>query len=236
MAFLRSNLVACLAVFAALAGTSYAALKLHANSVGAKQLRSNAVNSAKVRDASLAATDFGSGQVPKGAQGGKGDLGDQGIPGLPGADGANGDPGDRGDAADPASNVSEYISLNQGDPAAQNIPAGPPNTIVHETEFTTTAADTTVILEGFVTAQVDAMTGSHLGDIGAYIDGVGVPGTRDGFSGLFIPFDVHGRFRFSATGVMAGVPAGTHRLQFGYSGGVQATYVGGSSHALYVPH
>ena len=68
--------------------------------MGAKQLKTNAVTSAKVKDKSLSAADFG-GQLPAGAKG------DSGASGLPGATGAKGDtgapgapgaPGAKGDA------------------------------------------------------------------------------------------------------------------------------------------
>jgi hypothetical protein len=49
--------VACIALSAALGGTSYAAIKLPANSVGTKQLRKNAVTSIKVRDNALTGAD-----------------------------------------------------------------------------------------------------------------------------------------------------------------------------------
>ena len=45
--------VACIALLIALAGTSYAAIRLPANSVGTKQLKKRAVILAKVRDHSL---------------------------------------------------------------------------------------------------------------------------------------------------------------------------------------
>jgi hypothetical protein len=45
---LKSNIVAYLALFVALGGTSYAALSLPANSVGTKQLRNGAVTPAKL--------------------------------------------------------------------------------------------------------------------------------------------------------------------------------------------
>lgn len=96
-----ANVVATLALFIALGGSSYAAVELGKNSVksdniGKEQVRAsdiakNAVSSAKVKDASLLAKDFKSGQLPMGApgaigprgpQGPKGDRGLQGAPGL----------------------------------------------------------------------------------------------------------------------------------------------------------
>lgn len=49
--------VACIALGVALGGTSYAAFKLPANSVGTKQLKKNAVTSIKVRNNSLTGAD-----------------------------------------------------------------------------------------------------------------------------------------------------------------------------------
>jgi hypothetical protein len=76
--------IACLALFVALGGTGYAAMKLPANSVGSAQIRKNAVTGAKVKDGSLLAQDFRAGQLPAGVKGDKGDKGDQGVQGLPG--------------------------------------------------------------------------------------------------------------------------------------------------------
>ena len=78
--------VACMALIVALGGTSYAAIKLPANSVGTKQLKKNAVTGAKVKDGSLASGDFKAGQLPPGPQGPQG------------AQGPKGDKGDKGDA------------------------------------------------------------------------------------------------------------------------------------------
>ena len=49
--------VACIALSVALGGTSYAAIKLPANSVGTKQLRKNAVTSIKVKDNAVKGAD-----------------------------------------------------------------------------------------------------------------------------------------------------------------------------------
>ena len=46
-------IVACVALFVALGGTSYAAIVLPANSVGTKQIKKNAVTGAKIKNATL---------------------------------------------------------------------------------------------------------------------------------------------------------------------------------------
>jgi hypothetical protein len=81
-----ANVMATIAVFLALGGGAYAALKLPKNSVGSKQLKKNAVNSAKVKNGSLLMGDFKVGQLPAGPPG------VQGPQGLPGAQGPKGDP------------------------------------------------------------------------------------------------------------------------------------------------
>lgn len=69
--------VACVALFVALAGTGVAAVValVPNNSVGTAQLRNNAVVSAKVKDHSLAANDFANGQLPAGPAGATGATG-----------------------------------------------------------------------------------------------------------------------------------------------------------------
>ena len=61
--YLRSRHIALLALFIALGGTSYAAVALPANSVGGKQIKKNAVTSAKVKNGSLRPADFGAPQL-----------------------------------------------------------------------------------------------------------------------------------------------------------------------------
>src|SRR4029453_15831331 len=77
--------VACLALAISLSGAAYAvSTALPRNSVGAAQLKNGAVNSAKVRNASLRAADFAPGQLPRGAQGPAGPQGPQGPAGASG--------------------------------------------------------------------------------------------------------------------------------------------------------
>jgi hypothetical protein len=72
--YIRRHHIAILALFVALGGTSYAAVNLPKGSVGAKQLRDNAVKRTKIRDravdstkvanGTLRAEDFAPGQLP----------------------------------------------------------------------------------------------------------------------------------------------------------------------------
>lgn len=90
--------VACAALFVSLGGVGYAAVTLPKNSVGTKQLKRNAVTSAKVKKHSLLRNDFKRGQIPRGAQGA------QGIQGIQGIQGPKGDPGT------PATRLWAYVS------------------------------------------------------------------------------------------------------------------------------
>ena len=91
-----ANVVALVALFIALGGVSYAAIQIPKNSVGTKQLKKNAVNSAKVRNRSLLAADFKKGQLPRGATGVIGATGPTGTAGNPGPTGEAGPTGQAG--------------------------------------------------------------------------------------------------------------------------------------------
>ncbi len=79
-----ANVVATLALFVALGGSSYAALNLPKASVGAKQLKKNSVTSPKVKRGSLLVSDFKASQRAR-LRGPSGPRGAQGIAGSPGA-------------------------------------------------------------------------------------------------------------------------------------------------------
>jgi hypothetical protein len=80
--------VALIALFVALGGTGYAALKLPKNSVGSNQLKkgavkgsdiaANAVTGSKVKRGSLSRSDFKSSSLPQGPRGLQGPKGDAG--------------------------------------------------------------------------------------------------------------------------------------------------------------
>jgi hypothetical protein len=79
--------LAALALFVALGGSSYAAVKLKKNSVLSSHIKNEQVQSADVKDASLLAQDFGPGQLPKGDTGDRGSQGERGEPGEQGEPG-----------------------------------------------------------------------------------------------------------------------------------------------------
>lgn len=89
-----ANVVATMALFIALGGSSYAAIQLPKNSVGSSALKKNSVTNSKikksavgsrhVKNGSLLTEDFLAGQLPQGA------AGPQGATGAAGATGAVG--------------------------------------------------------------------------------------------------------------------------------------------------
>ena len=82
-----SNVIASVALFLAICGTSYAAITLPKNSVGPKQLQQNSVRSVEVKPGSLRKSDFKKSHLEsmRGPQGTQGPQGPQGVPGEAGA-------------------------------------------------------------------------------------------------------------------------------------------------------
>ncbi len=116
-----ANVVALVALFIALGGVSYAAIQIPKNSVGTKQLKKNAVNSAKVRNRSLLAADFKKGQLPRGATGAAGVTGSTGATGPAGTTGLTG-------AAGPTGSAGEAGTTGATGTAGATGPTGPSTT------------------------------------------------------------------------------------------------------------
>jgi hypothetical protein len=137
--------VACTALLFALTGAGYAAGMLGPNTVGTKQLKSNAVISSKVKNSSLLAADFKAGQLP---QGPKGDKGDPGAPGAPGAPGQQGAPGTQGI-------LSESVIAG---PVGTVAGGGTTFVFVGETQNLTLGAGQSIV--GVATGQLNLSTGA----------------------------------------------------------------------------
>src|SRR3954469_7128459 len=116
-----ATVIALVALFVALGGTGYAALKVPKNSVGTAQLKNNAVTGAKVKDGSLKAADFG-GTLPAGAKGDKGDPGTNGGAGTNGTNGTNGNNGTPGTSGAPGGALKPKITGGPQDSATANFP------------------------------------------------------------------------------------------------------------------
>jgi hypothetical protein len=84
-----ANVMATIAVFIALGGSSYAAITLPRNSVGDAQLRTGAVRSAEIKDRSIRTSDLATSTRSVL----RGQAGPQGPAGAPGATGAQGPAG-----------------------------------------------------------------------------------------------------------------------------------------------
>jgi hypothetical protein len=82
--FTFANVMSMIAVFVALGGTGYAAIKIPKNSVGTAQIKTSGVASSEVKNGSLKSGDFKQTDLPKGPTGPQG---------LPGTKGDKGDPG-----------------------------------------------------------------------------------------------------------------------------------------------
>ena len=85
----HATIVAYLALFVALGGTSYAAITLKRGSVKGKHIAKNAVTSPKVKNGSLRLGDFAAGQLPRGEKGEPGPRGEAGETGPAGAPNPN---------------------------------------------------------------------------------------------------------------------------------------------------
>jgi hypothetical protein len=104
----RANVIAYLALFVALGGSSYAAVRLTPGSVTSQalarhavtrtKLANNSVTSANVLKGSLSNTDFKPGSVLRGLKGDMGASGGRGLQGLEGLRGATGAAGPTGAA------------------------------------------------------------------------------------------------------------------------------------------
>ena len=105
-------IVACLALFVALAGGAYAATRLPKNSVGPAQLKAGAVTPPKLSAAAKTAlAKPGPKGEPgsRGPEGPRGDIGPRGDSGAKGDQGSKGDVGPKGDSGQPGPGAKTLV-------------------------------------------------------------------------------------------------------------------------------
>jgi len=113
--------------------------------VGPKQIKRNAVNSAKVNDGSLKPRALAAGSLLRGERGPQGPQGLPGAPGAPGAPGTPGAPGAAGVAgihhelAVPSQQVEGPIEQVAITPSGAGFVQGPDETVFFEIEVTVSA-------------------------------------------------------------------------------------------------
>ena len=115
-----ANVVATVALFVALGGTSYAALTITGDNVKDSSLRgvdvkNSSLTTSDVKNASLLSSDFKPGQLPAGPQGPQGPKGD------PGEKGEKGDPG----AANLTRRAGNPVTVNAGSAASATADCEP---------------------------------------------------------------------------------------------------------------
>jgi hypothetical protein len=140
LAHVRGNAVGYIALFAALGGTSYAAVRLTPGSVTSQalargavthgKLAANSVDGRNIADGTLSLSDLRPGTLTAMGPGGKGDAGSSGADGAHGTSGARGDAGSTGPAgaAGPSgaagANGSGSVALRARGTGAVTAPSG----------------------------------------------------------------------------------------------------------------
>jgi hypothetical protein len=111
-----STALACLALFLALGGGAFAAIKLPAKSVGAKQIKNKSITLGKLAPSTVAKL--------RGAIGPQGPQGPQGAQGLQGPPGTDGQPGAPGFGVKTDANNNVYLANNGNSADANTIRIG----------------------------------------------------------------------------------------------------------------
>jgi hypothetical protein len=159
-----ANVMSLIALFIALGGTGYAAVKIPRNAVGAPQIKTGGVGSSEVKNNSLRAGDFRASdlpagpQGPAGAQGAKGDKGDKGDTGFPGPTGGFGQSTVQFEQAAAALADNSSASYDVHCPAGMQGISGGARGDATDSEFTNVTSSRPKISETNAGAPVDGGT------------------------------------------------------------------------------
>jgi Collagen triple helix repeat (20 copies) len=182
-AHLRANVIAYLALFVALGGSSYAAVRLTPGSVTSRalakgavtrtKLAKNSVTSADIVNKSLTNSDFKPGSVLRGLKGDMGASGDRGLQGLEGLRGDAGPAGPTGPAGAAGRNgnaaIATKATLSGGTFTA---PAGANTTVPLTGAAWTQSKDEVDLLSGNATIKIPAScTGGVFNPLVINVDG-----------------------------------------------------------------
>jgi hypothetical protein len=195
LAHMRANLAAYSALFIALGGVSYAAVKVPANSVGTEQIKNGAVTQEKLEPAFFAKLSAPGPRGAAGAQGAKGEAG------QPGAQGATGPQGTQGVSALSSTSLAPRKSFTATTNSGLAIQFG-------TAEFTLACPA--------ASPQPCRITGA-----GAYLDGAGIPQTQPSSTPTF-PTSIAANgtqvIGPSMTGaVVSNLAPGQHTLAIGFT-------------------
>jgi hypothetical protein len=200
--FTYANVMATIAVFIALGGSSYAAITITGknvknSSLTGRDIKNSSLTTSDVKNRSLLSADFKAGQLPAGPQGPKGDKGDTGPPGP------------------------TVASVSSGlDPSAS------PNNTYGAGTITTTQSGK-ILVQGSVSEFTLACSagGSCNVDLGLRLDGSPIPGSGQSFSG---GASTNKQINATTYGLSASVPAGTHTFSLQATAGGFWQVFGGS--------
>ena len=236
---LRSNLAAYAALFIALGGVSYAAVKIPAKSVGTKQIKNAAVTEPKLDPAFFKKL---SEPGPAGAQGAQGAAGDAGTPGAPGGPGPNGNQGSPGTTG-PA-NLSARLFVAQ-QPGSSGSLMGSNGTPVNGLAAAGTAfskafnvsAVSGLTVDGDFGLDLTCPAGSpvacQISGAGAYLDGNGIPQTAPASASFPVTINAGSTGHIGVNisgGARSNISVGAHTFALGFtqSAGTAVTGVGAS--------
>jgi hypothetical protein len=211
---IRGNLVAYIALFAALGGTSYAAIKLPKNSVGSRQIKRHAVTPSKLSTAAKRSITGARGPVgPAGPQGVQGPAGPTGASGPAGPAGRDGAPG-----AETQTILARVGQTSDGDPSPS-----PDVTVVQLTRVFPVAGRYRLELPRYGIG--GSCTSPCQWSTGSYLDGQPVANTRHDtsypFTGSIDPCGL--AISDDRTDETILVPAGTHTLKVALTNGSGAS-------------